>query len=143
MLKLWGALFVAFAFFIFGEKMAKKKRQRLDFLESMSVALEEFKCAIEIFSLAVPRALEKSGIEEIKEKADRENTINEEDNKDFEIFITGLGAQTLPGQLVNVSIYRQKLEKEEVYEREKYKKESKLIKGGFVLLGFLTVIMLL
>ena len=143
MLKACGAVLIAFAFFTFGDKAAKIKRRRLDFLEGMLAALSEFKVAVELFSLAVPRALAKSGMEEIKDNAESAKAMNKEDEKDFEIFIKGLKAETLSGQLVNVEAYEKKLKIEETYEREKYRKEEKLLRGGFVLLGFLTVIMLL
>lgn len=143
MLKLWGAILIAVSFIALGDKAAKFKRHRLDFLEEMLAVIYEFRTAIELFSLAVPRALEKCGIDEIYCRAKRENAVNSEDCKDFDFFSKGLKAETLPGQLANIEIYEKKLKAEEKEEREKYKKEAKLIRGGFMLFGFLVVIMLL
>ncbi|MDO5479971.1 MAG: hypothetical protein Q4G23_12500 [Clostridia bacterium] len=143
MLKLFGILFVVSAFFIMGLKFAKSKRARLDFLENMRPALIEYKTAIELFSVPVPKAATKSGIEKTAVKARENNALSKEDENDFAVFIRGLKAETLEGQLMNISAYDRKLEKEEAEERERYKKEAKLIKGGFALLGMLVAIMLL
>ena len=142
MIKLLGIVLIICSFAVTGNKLAKRKRARLDYMENMLSALSEFCCAIKFFSLPIPKAMEKSGIEVILKSGIYEN-LSSEDKKDLDIFLKGLKSETLSGQLVNIEAYEKKLKKEELDEREKYKKEAKLIKGGFLLIGFLAVIILM
>ncbi len=136
MLKLWGTALVVIAFYAMGQKMAEKRRCRLVFIENMLKALSDFKTAVELFSYPLPKALEKSGISGYEDK------VSGEDKKDFSTFLKGVKSETIEGQLSNIAQYENKLLKEEADERARYKKEAKVIKGGFLLLGFLITVML-
>ena len=143
MIKLFGIFLIILSFIALGRKFAAMKRLRLDFLENMIACLSDFKAAIELFALPIPKAVEKSKIEKTAKEAFLKKCCNEEDERDFSLFIKGLKSETTDGQITNIKVYERKLKNEEERERERYKKEAKLIKGGFVLLGFLLVVMLL
>ena len=143
MIKLFGIFLIILSFIALGRKFAEMKRLRLDFLENMIICLADFKAAIELFSLPIPNAVEKSKIEKTAKEAIEEKCCSKEDERDFSLFIKGLKSETADGQMTNVEVYERKLKNEEALERERYRKEAKLIKGGFTLLGFLLVVMLL
>ena len=143
MIKLFGIFLIILSFIALGRKFATMKRLRLDFLENMIICLADFKAAIELFSLPIPNAVEKSKIEKTAKEAIFKKCCNEEDERDFSLFIKGLKSETEDGQMSNIEVYERKLKNEEALERERYRKEAKLIKGGFTLLGFLLVVMLL
>lgn len=138
MVKFFGFIMTVFAFVLLGRKISYAKRSRLTYLEDMRLSLADYKVAIEVFSLPVPEALDKSGIS-------KKGTgfINKEDENDFNIFIKGTKSETAEGQISNISVYEKKLESEENAERVKYANESHLIKGGFVLAGILLALLLL
>ena len=138
MIKLFGFIITVFAFLLLGKKVSYAKRSRLTYLEDMRLSLADYKAAINVFSLPVPEALNKSGISE-----KGASFINEEDEKDFNIFMKGTKAETVDGQLSNITGYEKKMESEENAERAKYASESHLIKGGFVLAGILLALLLL
>ncbi len=138
MIKLLGFIMTAFAFVLLGRRASYAKRKRLTYLEEMRLSLADYKAAIEVFSLPVPEALEKSGIS----KKEME-FITKEDGNDFYIFVKGTKAETTEGQLSNISVYEKKLETEEDIERAKYANESHLIKGGFAMAGILLALLLL
>ncbi len=137
MLKLWGSVLIVVAVYAIGQKLAESKRERLEFIESMLIALSDFKMAVEVFSLPLPKALEKSGIRGY------EGRVSGEDEKDFINFLQGIKSETAEGQLSNIAAYERKLLCEEEEERKKYKKEAKLIKGGFLLFGLLITVVLI
>ena len=143
MIKLFGIFLIILSFIALGRKFAAMKRLRLDFLENMIICLADFKAAIELFSLPIPNAVEKSKIEKTAKEAIFKKCCNKEDERDFSLFIKGLKSETEDGQMSNIEVYERKLKNEEALERERYRKEAKLIKGGFTLLGFLLVVMLL
>lgn len=143
MIKLWGTMLVLLAFFVAGEKITRLKRRRLDYIEAMLQAISEFEAAVEYFMVPVPKALEKSGILCARNLAEESGVLTSEDRNAYGIFISGASACTVSGQLENARAYKNRLSLEETEERDKYKKESGLIKGGSLLSGLLLVVMLL
>ena len=140
MLKLWGAVLIVIAVYAMGQKLAERKRERLEFIEKMVVSLSDFKEAVTFFALPLPKALERSGIEKHKSLMDK---LSDGDKKDFALFLKGIRSETAEGQLSNIAAYERKLHSEEEEERKKYKKEAKLIKGGFLLFGLLITVVLI
>ncbi|MBQ2941232.1 MAG: hypothetical protein IJD97_03240 [Clostridia bacterium] len=140
MLKLWGAAITVMAFYAMGVKVAEERRRRLEFIEKMIVSLSDFKEAVTFFALPIPKALERSGIEKHKSLMDK---LSDGDKKDFALFLKGIRSETAEGQLSNIAAYEKKLLSEEVEERLKYKKEAKLVKGGFLLFGLLITVLLM
>ena len=142
-MKLWGSAMILLAFMSVGENIARLKRRRLSYIEKMIQAIAEFEVAVECFMLPVPKALEKSGILDNRAFADKGNFLTKEDDMAYSFFISGVGACTVTGQLENARMYKNRLSSEEAEERERYKKENGLIRGGSLLFGLLLVVMLL
>ncbi len=135
MLKIMGAAAITAAFFLYGRVIIDKRRQRLCYIENMITSVERFKSAV-ASKTPLERALKESGIE-------RDKALGGEDFNALECFFSGIDVETESGVIEAAQIFTAKLIKDGESEKEKCKKEARLINGGSVALGVLVCILLI
>lgn len=121
---------------LFGLILSDKRRQRLNYIENMISALEKFKSLISSSKIPVFEAAALCNIE-------MGSAVTEEDKKELERFFIGLDSETEEAITENADTFLSRLLREEGPEKEKYLKETRIIRGTSIALGTLLFIVLL